>query len=782
VLQEGAYLPKQGCRPENPGLGSGRTRAVAETPPSPALIVLSPLTSPWANTDMPSSRTDSSQELKYPPVRINHSLTKLDLDTLMMRSTTPRTPEEAGSALDDSTYELLTKSTDSLFGAETSDDDAHTESIASTDGTATDDVSEFGDHDDDTEDSEDYGRADTALDYSITSAYNAPAQPYESRPSYSTGDSTLTEVPEKADSAASRWIRLDEQLEEETGVINGSHVIKNYPDKDGVQLSVFEEYRHAKIRLVVKAALSHAPMPTPSSYAILLIGMPEPWEVDVIKSKINAALNVTSHSVPPPSQLLKVDYCTRVQISADSEGKSSVAVSLKDGTQLIIGSGRTYQPDLVVVSHPAKSSSTDKEEFALVREVIDREKIPCLNLVQATPYREGSPSYNSKDLSLCVEGRRDPDAEFALIEVLPLTSFTFSELDPVQINRHLALVGSHLSATRPRTDTIPLTQRFSDKGRAIWKDICGLRLAQPRILLALIALTGMISGCLLGPSFIPLLLPRSNLGLQPMVSTPVSTSSSIAAPLIVTIRHRSVVSIPSPSPIQSAARGLTVVPPQPKPRAPRKIVVQPVGYGIQTTTDHQFTLIPSKELADSRKKPQLQIKVSRESDAVQIRFNRTISGVYVVDLEERYPFGRFNVSIASYSKPLLQQSFQIDMGYNVSSIAQRVLDSISSYEDLLAGLTDLEVAALTWTKEALQSGAGVVSRLQFARKNLEKIRGTAWSGVRKATAPVRTSESMLRARTNALQIRCKMEMAAGLSSRGLSGRQSWACSKVAGQS
>jgi hypothetical protein len=452
---------------------------------------------------------------------------------------------------------------------------------------------------------------------------------------------------------------------------------------------------------------------------------------------------------------------------------------LKDGKQLTIGSGHAYRPDLVVFSHPTKACNTDKKDFDSIREVLDREKIPCLDLVQATPYGEGMSSYNSKDLRLCVEGRNEPDANFAVIEVLPLTSFTFSELDPLQINRHLALISPRLSATQPRTDMILLMRGLSNKGKPYLEYIRGFRLAQPRMLLALVALTGMISACLLGPAFMPMLLPRSNLGLQPRISTPVSTSSCIAAPSIVTVRP--VVSIPSPSTIQPAARGLTVVPPQPKPRAQRKIVIQPVGYGIQTTADHQFTLNPPKEITDSRKKPQLQIKVSRESEAVPIRYNRTISGVYVVDLEARYPFGGFNVSIASYSKPMLQQSFQVNMGYNTSSVVQRVLSSISSYGDLLAGLADVEAVALTWKKEALQSGADVATHLKFAKKNLKGIPGAAWSGVRKATAPVRTSKPMLRARMNALQIRCNMERAAGLSSKVLNEKQSWACSKVAGQ-
>jgi hypothetical protein len=40
---------------------------------------------------------------------------------------------------------------------------------------------------------------------------------------------------------------------------------------------------------------------------------------------------------------------------------------------------------------------------------------------------------------------------------------------------------------------------------------------------------------------------------------------------------------------------------------------------------------------------------------------------------------------------------------------------------------------------------------------------------------------MQRARMNALRVRCKMEMAAGLSAKEVGEEQSWACAKVRGK-
>lgn len=47
-----------------------------------------------------------------------------------------------------------------------------------------------------------------------------------------------------------------------------------------------------------------------------------------------------------------------------------------------------------------------------------------------------------------------------------------------------------------------------------------------------------------------------------------------------------------------------------------------------------------------------------------------MTGEYIVDLEHEYPFDKFNVSIATHSKPLLRQSFEVMLGHNKSVLDQ----------------------------------------------------------------------------------------------------------------
>jgi hypothetical protein len=753
---------------------------------------------------MPSSKLNSSQDLRYPPVQINHSLEELDLDTLIMRSTSRRLPEEAGSALDDSTFEILG---DSLI--ETSDDEAHTESIASTDDCTPDDSSDFSD------DNVDYEADARELQHSTASLHADAPEQHDSRSLHATEDSTLTEVPSyRGDSGDSRRIRLDEQPMGDAGVSQGTKVIRSFPDKSGFMYPVFEQYGCSQVRLVIKGALSHASIPTPDSYRILYIGMPSKWDEDAITSKIGAALRAcpsTSKSIMVQGQLepygpiMDVCRCAATKILSQGDEPARIALSLDNGTQLTFGPGDAStsegRPDLVVFCHPsAPRSIADAQEFTHTREVFDREKLPYIELISIRHYGHGALSYDSKSLSVCMEGRNDPKADFELKEVFPLDHYTFGDLEPSQINRHLALISPHMMAPAAKSQQ---TVRPGDTWKASAKRLGAAQLGPAKMLVLFTVLTAMVVGYLFGPILVPMLSGSRRSIEAEAIFTPYSDlCTSRPSPALI---PPTPISVSAPSSVSSTPRDLTLVPPQIKPRKQvKKRDEKQLRFEVQTTGDHQFTLVPHEDLLTARKKPQLQIQVSRELVVIPIRYNRTISGVYVVDLEQQYPFGVFNVSIASYSKPLIQQTFEVALGHNKSGLSQLFDNAMSTMADtqqsfmdfststvhvLLANLPDVDTFASMCTHEIRESGQEVVARWQDARRMitnqlnarisiLKHAQDVAWTGVQEATAPIRTSSVLWRIRMNALRVRCMAEQTAGFSSTGISGKESWACSKL----
>ncbi|KAF2689121.1 hypothetical protein K458DRAFT_413423, partial [Lentithecium fluviatile CBS 122367] len=226
------------------------------------------------------------------------------------------------------------------------------------------------------------------------------------------------------------------------------------------------------------------------------------------------------------------------------------------------------------------------------------------------------------------------------------------------------------------------------------------------------------------------------------------------------------------------------------------------GYEIQATGEHQFVLSPSKDFGRKRK-PQLQIQVSKDSKAVPIQYFRTIQGAYVVDLEQEYPIGSFNVSIATHTKPLMQQSFAITMGHKsrlawvVDAVKSDIVTAQQGLRNLTSSLSTrvkAELAGLEngtgdWKKKVHQTTREAADHLQEAKKEakrqiaagkafLRDVSAGTWMGLREVTAPVRTSPTTLKARNNAFRIRCSFEQAVGLSSRDRPGKKTRSCKKI----
>ncbi|KAF1918388.1 hypothetical protein BDU57DRAFT_515126 [Ampelomyces quisqualis] len=755
---------------------------------------------------MSDSTIECSQDLKYPPVQISRSLEKLDLDALIMRSTSRRPQQEAGSSLEDSAFEFLG---DSLL--ETSDDEAHTESIASTDGYTPDNASNFSDDD------IDYGTDTGVMQHSTASLLFAASdqQQQAARSIHSTDDSTLTEGPTLVGDS-SHTIRLEEQPGQDDGVSQGSKVTRTFPDEDGTRYPILEQYQSSEVRVVLKAALSNLSVPTPDSYNILYVGEPDKWNEDIMTAKISAALMAgpsTSRSImvqgqmEPYGPIMHVDHCIEIRILPAEKGSPRIALSLSNGKEVVLGHGHPLssetRPDLVVFCQP---STPDPSEIAstypYIRQLLASEQVPFLEITSTRNYGKGALSYDSRSLRVCMEGRDDAEAEFDLKEVLPIDLYTFSELESSQINRHLALISPHLLTANEKG------ARAVQGGKTwTWKQYAEQLGSAQRSKVTLLAVLALISAMILGPLYSPILVPMLRGG------TSIEADRIKSEPLLELCSTRSIpletpatISVPTLS-VASTQRSLTVVPPQVNPPKQAKKAEKLVHFEIEPTNAHQFKLVPNKEMLNARKKPQLQIEVWRQAQTVSVRYNRTINGVYVVDLEQQYPFGSFNVSIASYSKPLLQQTFQIALGHNKTMIdqffdltktnlanTQSSLSNLSASaaQGLSASLSELDVTARHVSNEIRHTAPYLKARLQSAKEVMAhrlgaragvaaRVPEAVWAGVQEATAPIRRSSYLSKLRMRAIWARCQTERASGLSSSEGTNQESWACAKMRGE-
>lgn len=738
---------------------------------------------------MSSSDSRTNPEFQYPPAQADRSLTSLDFDTLIMKSTARRLPEQPGSSLDDSTYEMLT---DSLI--ETSDDEAHTASIASTSDERTpDDVSTFSDDDDD---DNDFEKDHPTLEESTRSMHASTAHDELETPMATSGDdSMLTMVPDHLESSrGSRMvIHLDEESTHNGEASLGSAVLRAFPSPQEMP-KILEMYEQPQVRVVVKAALSSHYLSTPETYRILFLGLPDTWVQDDIVAHIHAALTRSSSNtrsvmvrgqMEPLGTVIDSQSCVELKSQPANSAGSSFVMLMANG-QLINFSRREAPPyDLVVLCQTHKRNSDPGLQVHDLRSVFRQHQIPLIELTDIKPYGAGTAEYDGHSLAVCMEGRSDDGAAFELLEVLPLDAYKFCEIDPAQINRHLALLSPRLATpalqAKPRTSLAAMTDTLC----AIGKQLRTGAPAPTKVLLLSLALVAMLSAFVLSPVYMPLVLQKpTDMAADSSAITNVPVSSPLVTPPAVS--SLSVFPVSSLSSSSALPNGLTLVPPvanapKPKPKPNKNKDEKSGGFEIQTAGEKQFVLTPSKELASSRKKPQLQIQVFRSTTSVPVRYVRTISGEYFVDLEDEYPFGAFNVSVASYSKPLLRQSFEIRLGHNrtwyeqmVGDATERIILARSVLLELSSSAVEQTQAKLNnvvgpkvskWVRdgrrleEAAHGAArdGLVSGAQF----IKHVPETTWANLRKATAPVRLSQTMWKARINALQLRCNVETAAG---------------------
>ncbi|PSN65840.1 hypothetical protein BS50DRAFT_574345 [Corynespora cassiicola Philippines] len=737
---------------------------------------------------MPASSPESSQELDYPPVRVDRSLSSLDLNTLIMRSNPRRPADEQGPSLEDSTYEILG---DSVYSV--SDDEGHTESLASTDVATPDDVAALSD--DDTFDDDEYAN-DASQHFA---RYAEPAEDaLDAHHVAGPDDSTITETTHMEDSESSRLMRLEEiSSDGDEHVVEAWGLVKGFDESHELP-AVLQCYGCPDIRLTVRAALSQHFMPATGSFRILYVGSYPDWAEKEISSHIGKALDAppgSSRYIQVGGQMeqygpvMDIDHCTALDVHKEAGKPPQVLATLDDGTQFAFGPGRTTKtrgatplPDLVIFCHPSPSSSFEEiKNLKVARIVLRTQQIPCLDIALTRPFGSylNVSSYPGS-LRLCVEGRQNQKSDYELQEVLPIDHYELVHMDPSQLNRHLAFIRSRYANSRSRTqgwapsNIIPRFFKEAGLTAAAW-------LSPLSMMLPVLGLSVIITGYLLMTAHDPLL---TNSSADANVESAVSS---------IYVPRASITSSPLPPmsaapamPIISTPRDLTVVPSQeqaPDSRRGRTRDDKLGAFEIQTTGDYQFVLSPSKKLVDGKKKPQLKIQVIRDAQAVPIRYVRTLSGVYIVDLEQEHSVGDFNVSIATHSKPLLRQSFQIQLGHNRSKLAQLIstlkhdvalvqgnLKNISSavsgglHEGLSRwrdGSFELDGYYPTIygrfervTEKAMEE---IGHQLHAGSAYLEQFRGNTWQRLRTATAPVRTSPQLLWMRKHALRARHVLE-------------------------
>ncbi|KAF2000962.1 hypothetical protein P154DRAFT_522224 [Amniculicola lignicola CBS 123094] len=777
---------------------------------------------------MSAPSPEPSQDLSYPPVRVNHSLARHDLSTLIMRSQPRRFPEEAQSALDESSYELL-------GDGELSDDEAHTESLASTDGPTPDDVSVISDEDEDEDEDEfDEHYVDDASQYLPHTPAEPSAGPFHDHPAQSPAESMLTSKAETQLGEA-LYLDIEEIPSPMSGRLEARGIINEFDQQHGLP-TVFVPYESPHIRLTVRLPLAERYLFISRPFKLLFIGDFPSWVEQEVTRHVGAALEAAPGSsrvryvrgeiVDSSSTELSIDKCTAPEIRKQADGPPQVVAPLKDGTELIFGPRRAIRsgsgaslPDLVVFYHvtvqPMPESGAEAHRIRLIREALKRHNIPALDISTVRPFGKCPESFafDASSLRLCVEGRHEPSHDFEILETLPMNIYDFQRIDPRQLNRHLACwIPSDTKHTGTRVEGPKGTAWSWVKNNLNIEKVFDPSVSWlselPRFTFMFWVMTFLLSAAsmwylptvntpwvgLKDPS-VPFLSSLSSVSSQTSTSTPVawmpalcqSTPSSTVTTAIVA----------------STPRELSVVPKEVKP-SPKKQELPPPskeekygGFEIKVTGENEFTLHPSKHFANKKRKPQLEIHVSRDFRPVPVSITRRSDGVYIVELEQDLPRSLFNVSIMSKPKPILQETFEVTLGSDKSFFARLTDETNQMTEAVRQQLATAQARLKKLSSQAMQSNLAHVdetvaalkekmeertqaivdqvekrkqAHLEHARKSFQAIQDDMWARSR----PYRTDPNVLKARERALRLWDNIKSSSGTAKKA---RKPWQDSK-----
>lgn len=152
----------------------------------------------------------------------------------------------------------------------------------------------------------------------------------------------------------------------------------------------------------------------------------------------------------------------------------------------------------------------------------------------------------------------------------------------------------------------------------------------------------------------------------------------------------------------------------------------PDKFQIQVVGDCHVIIKPPNSFTSARKQPKFNVSVTRGDKPLSYELSKLFDGVYTLKLDREDAYGLLNVSVATTSKPFLQQVTEVDFGTPWMKIANwkkaaqvvssRLMKDLSTAQTGLSEVYDrLSMDLQVWMGDA-------VKRSHFLRREAETLR------------------------------------------------------------
>ena len=389
--------------------------------------------------------------------------------------------------------------------------------------------------------------------------------------------------------------------------------------------------------------------------------------------------------------ILEVEECRSAECSPVSRERRVLQIIFTNGTLIRSASeGFGYTllddwvlPDLAIIFVPENDDSGSQYECRVARKFMDRHRVPILTIASAPNIHSASASMDADHPlpHLCLEPQRKTLSGSNVVARVPIDLDTFLRIDPGQLNRTLACLPQVGYYREGRLSELPSQGRkwitktnsyakLGDWCPAFWqlsRDSCR-QTAKARTVATLFLL--ILLSTLFKPVTIWLVsvfasrgsaLKTPELSLQPILAMPIKMSVLESQSSTITVTSRADLTAPGANHVSDSLSTQT------------SLASLIFDHSAQANESKQFQahvlgedhiiMLPPQWLRNMRRSPRLSFGLSRRGKCIQYRLLRMFDDVYALHIPQEEAYGRLEVKVLTQSRPIVDESFEIDLGF-----------------------------------------------------------------------------------------------------------------------
>ncbi|KAK6350106.1 hypothetical protein TWF696_006353 [Orbilia brochopaga] len=414
-------------------------------------------------------------------------------------------------------------------------------------------------------------------------------------------------------------------------------------------------------------------------------------------------------------------------------------------------------PHLAIIYYESNDDAQKRKTRACARAFLARHGIPFLSISDKKLYKSMEEyQIDYRVLHTAIESRTNDENGLPVRHVykeLPVDLQTFLSLDAQQLSRSLAVVVKQ--EEEEQSVPVEATPALWEKAIEIFFETLEGRHLNQTFKIGIVALLGLLFSTLYlviyapAPAFTKSAVTMSNgptsistrVDASVTTRTPVShslsiinsakSSSRLAATKLSSVTSsyltistkpketKSALSKALPASLMTVSKGVTSLSVTDIPSLPANDSNE---FAMYTISEGHIVLRSPQKFAALRKAPALIVHVKRRDQTVPIEFTKLFRGVYTIKMDSSEAWGVLNITVRTESKPIINQSFVVDLGNPWLSTSAWKKTVLATSSDLRKAMNKASSKANAYAQKLQESSK---KQIDSARKDVKYLQKEA---------------------------------------------------------